>query len=191
MNSVIYTDVFNYAISQEDIYNDLNYRAVTEGDKHTPLPPILFFDEKLNSKEDAKKFIEKNDCNYAQIAVSYMYQRNFKPSIRLTEMKAEYQNVYNKYLELSKEFYFSKTVQASTECPHCLSRLTIAYLHKNVCPLCNTDLRPQPFLDELAGLLSKSIDLNKQCFELEYQERLKSIDKADLFWYVKTEFHSN
>lgn len=83
-------DTFSTAVSKKRIYAEVNARAVEDGDYHSPLERIHFFEDRcFDSYEEAEQFIEERSRNafYGQFAVMYRRDENFVPSKTLENLQ--------------------------------------------------------------------------------------------------------
>lgn len=181
---------FSTKQSKNSIYAEVNERAIWDGDYHSSLPTIKWYDNVcLDSYEDAERFIKQHDSYYGQLAVKYKHQKDFKPSKALADMQERLKQTRKTYYELDRAFHFKNHKSATVGCKECGSKIAIGYLRSNYCPVCHKDLRPESTLDRIKALKKKMDDLAQKCNEKERAERLKSIKKADEYWLVKTEYH--
>ena len=181
---------FDYKTSRKAIYAECESEAARNRDYSCPLDPIDYYDKQFNSEEEAKEFIDKIDKNwYHQIAVSYRYQKDFKPSKALEKLKERLEKAHHDYYQAEGAFHFKSHKSQTVGCSKCGSKLALAYLKRNTCPLCGNDLRPTTTLDKIAKLKSNYDKLCKEYKAKEHEERMKSIKKAELYWLVKIEYH--
>lgn len=192
MGHAIHYDTFRTKTSKKDIYSLVNKRAVEEGDSHSGLyKDIRWYNQCLNSEEEAIEFIERHDKGwYDQLAVKFKHQKNFKPSKALNQLKARLEKATRTYKETSSNPHFTNHKSNLIGCKSCGSKLATKHIrYKNFCPVCSADLRPPSVLKAIQDLKEKKEALEAEVAKKEYDERMKSIDKAEEFWLVKTEFH--
>ena len=181
---------FDYNTSRKAIYAECESYAAEDRDTHCPLEPIDYYDKQFNSREEAEEYIDKIDKHwYHQIAVSYRHQNNFKPSKALEKLQHRKAKAYNDYCEAESAFHFKNHKSQTVGCSKCGSKLALAYLKRNTCPLCGSDLRPTTTLEKIAKLKSNYDKLCKEYKAKEHEERMKNIKKAELHWLVKIEYH--
>lgn len=191
MGHAVNYDSFSTKQSKDNIYAEVNRRAIYDGDYHSNLSAIKWYDNVcLDSYEDAEKFIKKHDSFYGQLAVKYKYQKDFKPSKTLADMQERLRQARKAYYELDSTFHFKNHKSATVGCKKCGSKIALGYLHTSFCPVCHEDLRPESTLERIKALKKKINDLDAKCREKESAERLKAIKKADEYWLVKTEYHT-
>lgn len=120
-----------------------------------------------------------------------MYRRdeNFVPSKTLENLQKRQSDARKAYWDLQKAFHFANHKSATVGCQNCTSKIALKYLRTNKCPVCGEDLRPESTRNRIAALKAKLDNLVEQCEKKEKAERLKSIEKAETYWLVKTEFH--
>ena len=185
-------DTFSTAVSKKRIYAEVNARAVEDGDYHSPLERIHFFEDRCFDRyEEAEQFIEERSRNafYGQFAVMYRRDENFVPSKTLENLQKRQSDARKAYWDLQKAFHFANHKSATVGCQNCTSKIALKYLRTNKCPVCGEDLRPESTRNRIAALKAKLDNLVEQCEKKEKAERLKSIEKAETYWLVKTEFH--
>lgn len=181
---------FDYNESKEKMYSECNSVAVADGDYHSSIAKFSYYDKQFNSEEEAIEFIEKIDKHwYQSIAVSYRHQYDFKPSKALSKLYERKAKAYNEYHTLYNAFHFANHKSSTVGCSNCGSKLSLAYLTTNTCPLCHFDLRPKTTQIKISKLKDNFDKLREECKAKEHEERAKSIKKAKLYWLCKYEYH--
>lgn len=191
MGHEMHYDTFKVTTSKKDIYNEVNDRAIEEGDYHSSLSAIKFYEnECFNSREDAERFISEHDSFYGQLAVKFK-QTDFEPSKKLKALYSKTSEAFREYGEINCMFFAKDFKSDTIGCKQCGSKLSRKYLHSNFCPLCHNDLRPATLRKRIEAAKAKYEKCQEQQKTCEKEERLKNIakGKSQTFWLVKTEFH--
>ena len=153
----------------------------------TGLPGDIKWREDISpyqSQEDARKAIEvfSNRLFYYQCAMRFTkVERNAtldKLEKRLADLETEVKK------DKETPYYSPDTVKSKyITCKHCGSKLSVAYLKQNDCPLCHEDLRPATIQERYKKKLE---NLKKLTKDVEaYRESHKVI-----YWLVKIEYHT-
>ena len=138
----------------------------------------------FDSEEKAQERIEflSNNNFYYQCAFRFtQVEKNAtleKMEKRLAELKAEVEQ------DKTNLYYSPETVKAKyITCKHCGSKLSVAFLKQNDCPLCHEDLRPATIKNRAEKKMEKLKKLAKEV--KEYSDSHKAI-----YWLVKVEYHT-
>lgn len=144
------------------------------------------------TKEDAEDYIGKHFCdgNYQQVAVPYY---DGPTSKKLQELTDKIYMLNKKYDEAKDAvYYLTHPIKAQLlTCKHCGTKISMpyflkSYYNKNICPVCNTDLRPKSELQKFERLKEQIKKLKEKEVELKRKEFSKS---RWLRWLVKVEWH--
>lgn len=171
---------------EADILEVVRAQMWEEGGGGLPYP-IHWYTEICKDYDDAERFIRDHDHEYAQIAVRF-HNTEEAPRTKRIQYLEKKQSVLNQvYQELDgKPYYRPDTVKAKfITCKACGSKLSVAHLKRNTCPLCGHDLRPESVQKRIVQLKEAYAALNEKI----RAERLRESKNAPLYWYVKTEIH--
>lgn len=127
---------------EADILEAVRAQMWEEGGGGLPYP-IHWYTEICKDYDDAERFIRDHDHEYAQIAVRF-HNTEEAPRTKRIQYLEKKQSVLNQvYQELDgKPYYRPDTVKAKfITCKACGSKLSVAHLKRNTCPLCGHDLR--------------------------------------------------
>lgn len=193
MGHYISFDVFSMEESKESIYAALDEMAEQNSDDGNGLPNrIRWYDHEIqNSYDEAEAFIEKHDSGwYDQIAVPF-YQVRQEDLItkKTTDLERRIVELGNLYREKNSKIHYAKVKSKTVSCKSCESKIAVAYLRSNACPVCRAELRPESVMKDLANKQAKLNELKKQLKDEEKRLAAKSIKNAKLMWLVKTEVH--
>lgn len=193
MGHYISLDVFSMKESKERIYAELDEVAEQNSDDGSGLiKPIRWFDKDIqNSYEEAEAFIEKHDSGwYDQLAVPfYQVRPEDLTTKKTTDLNRRIVDLENLYREKNSKIHYAKVKSKTVSCKTCESKIAVAYLRSNACPVCRAELRPESVMKDLANKQAKLTELKKQLKDEEKRLAAKSIKNAKLMWLVKTEFH--
>lgn len=192
MGHAVEVTTFSIKDSKKNITEMVNQRAIEESDCHGGLYcDIKWYDRCFDTIEDARQFIEDNDTySYACLAVRYKHESNFKPSKTLITIREQLKDAREKFRKANCTMHFAEHKSTLVGCKKCGSKIAVKYLHhRNSCPVCNEDLRPDSILKHIAALDEKVKTLEKKAKDREREERLKSLKLAEEYWLVKTEYH--
>lgn len=178
--------------SKEVIFNDLNNRAIEDGDYHTGIGGIRWLDNVVCfDYEEAEEKITALDRGwYDCLAVKYKDYSKIQKSKNLTNLEKRMFELLNKHNNLKSKPHFANVKSAYIGCKNCGSKLNSKYLkHGNKCLVCGADLRPETVLNKIEHALEawqKARNEFRQA-EKEYQKKLEA--KAEIRWLVKVEYH--
>lgn len=185
---------FKTTLSRSVIVSECNRYCEKESDSGGLYEPIQFLNKVFNSETEALDYMNTLSMgDYAQYAVQY-YELKYKASKSLQDKQAKYQDLKNKYGQLSmSRHYTPETVKSEfIGCKQCGSRLAVKYLRSNHCPLCNADLCPKTTLDRLAAMEKNMEELKQQIKQLAIAENAKAAKAAkncESYWLVRLEYH--
>lgn len=139
-----------------------------------------------NSREEAREAIAALDNGwYDDHGVLFRDYSKVKPTKAMISLMDKISEIYDKKAEYIKKNDVHNRTSDTITCPKCKSRLSLAYLNGNICPLCRTDLRSDTVKNRIKAFDSKIKECEKKYAELEK----KQDDKAEIKWLVKLEFH--
>ena len=186
-------DIFSMEESKASIYETVDRVAMDESDSgHGLGSPIRWYDNEIqNSYEDAEAFINKHDSGwYDQLAVPFRQARQEDLTTKkTTDLKRRISELEKLYREKDGKIHYANVKSKTVSCKTCESKIAVAYLRSNACPVCRAELRPESVMKDLANKQVKLNELKKQLKEEEKRLAAKSIKNSKLMWLVKTEFH--
>lgn len=183
---------FPESTSREEIARECNDIAIRCGEYHSPLNSPIRFQSvaPLLNKRKAEDYIRNIDKDfYGAYAVRYLEYPDSVTNKKLEDINKRLFEAKKKYALLSCEFHFKDVKSAFIGCKECGSKLSVAHLLTNKCPLCGHDLRPETKLNQIAALDAKVKKLEAQSkaeFE-RLQEKAKA--NAQVMWLVKFEYN--
>lgn len=177
---------YNKDFIEAEILESVRAQTWEEGGGGLPYP-IHWYTEICKDYDDAERFIKAHDYEYAQLAVRFHNTEEAPKTKRIQDLETKQNALSAIYLELDdKPYYRPDTVQAKfVTCKACGSKLSVAHLRQNRCPLCGKDLRPESVQKRIGRLKERYAELNEKI----RAERLKKSKAAPLYWYIKTEIH--
>lgn len=149
---------------------------------HTPTQPVILHETPvLDSTRDAIDWLADHDDPTGFHAVRYRDEHSapLGPSDRELAVNRELEELRGR-LEQRNEPYWAHHADDATDgmvtCPHCHSTLNTAYCGtrkswRNQCPVCHTDLRPQPVLDQYNQWNQEYLRLRDERDQLRYERR--------------------
>ena len=152
--------------------------ARRNGDSGSLYSPIAYFDDILETREEALKFIEEKDSWYSNLAVRYKYLDSKKG----IELEKKLNELLKKKEEYKKAHSISSFKAEFVGCSSCGSKLSKHHLKGNTCPLCGNDLRSQTTMDTLKRYEERIKTLKEQL-------KLENAKHGKINWLVKIEFH--
>lgn len=191
------SEQYTYPIttSRENIFEELN--AKTNG----ALDSIRWLDaEVLSDRTAAEKFIEDNDSGwYDCLAVPYITTETaarvrYEKTNTYKTLTRRLGNAVNKRNELDKKLFFADIKSEFVSCKNCRSKLAVAFMNSNFCPLCGQDMRSKTALDKIERC-NKSITSIYTEIETErkrYKARKnKKTTQTVTMWLVKIEYYTD
>ena len=140
----------------------------------------------LNSYDEALEYINSHDRGwYDSLAVRYK-EIDVKPSSALKKAQERLEDTKKKFSDLDNKLHYADVKADFISCRNCGSKISRRYLHSNLCPVCNFDMRPQTTLETLARYKA-NLDKAKT---LVSEEKNKAIKKGKTLWLVKIEYHT-
>lgn len=135
--------------------------------------------------EDAVAFINSHDSGfYDDHAVRFKERKS--SSKKIETLKERCEKIGRIKVEFAKKHSVQNRTSSFISCPKCKSRLSLAYLRGEHCPLCNADLRAQSTIDQIDKYNAKQLELSKKIEE----EKKKCALTGKCKWLVKVEVHS-
>lgn len=186
---------FPLKTSKENMQKWANQTHKIRCEYHDSCPPIQFMDNRVfDSYEEAMQWVKdyQRSRYYAQVAVKYKTDVEFKKSAKLTALEKRAENARHEYYKLDNANHFKNHKSKLIECKHCESKLAVSYIRErtsNRCPVCGHDLRPQSTLDRIKALQTKAKALEEESTALFRKEREKHLSKAEVRWLVRIEYH--
>lgn len=179
--------------SKEDIYAELNTKAAGE------LDSIRWLDtEPLSDKSAAEKFIKENDSGwYDCLAVQYkatVALGKFEDTDTYKHLTAKLGNTVQKLKTLNEKCIFDDVHSQFVSCKSCHSKLAVAYMKSNFCPLCGQDMRNKTVRERVEKYqdtvekLYTSIEAERQRHRI--RKRYKT-HHTTAMWLVKIEYHTD
>ena len=136
--------------------------------------------------EEAKEYIEKHDRGwYDCLAVRYYEYINAPDNVKLKELHDASQAAMNEWGKRDHALYPAALTSSLITCKRCGSKLSREWLHKNVCPVCGVDLRPEHIMKSIEAAKNKYL----RAHEKEEEYRQKHL-KKEPYWLVKIEYHT-
>lgn len=163
-------------------------KIIYEEGSMTPLMGNIQWLEQLKpfpSMEEAKLYIEHLDQDRRgfihQVAVPF-YRDVYNDKVN--EMASKRDEAFDKLTEMNQPYYTPETTKYKyITCKHCSSKLAVAYLRGNLCPLCLSDLRPSSFL--------KKVEVQKKLADTCHTELLALLRKyREKYWLLKVEYYT-
>lgn len=156
-------------------------------------PPIRWIENPiLDSYEEAKEFIRKNDKGwYDSLAVRFRYydlDAN-KPSQRMEYLHNKLTTLQHKLRDREEKLFCANRTAEFVSCPHCHSKLARKYLTKNYCPVCSGDMRTKTELEAI-NRLKEQIQYTQKLLEEESKRPHKKKGDYVVRWLVKVEYHT-
>lgn len=152
---------------------------------------IRWLDVTLPTSGEAQKYIEKHDRGwYDCLAVKYLDFRKVKPSKKIEELEARFNDLGKRYQEKSTKFHFADVKSEFIGCKNCGSKIARKFLHGNRCPVCSVDMRPESTLNSIAAAKAAVEKAEANLAEEKRKYQKKCEDKAEVRWLVKVEFHT-
>jgi len=140
--------------------------------------------------EEAERALEELDRgSYDNLAVLFRDVRGAKETAKMkkiAEQKESTMRARDSYAE-SQSVHNRKS--DTITCPKCKSRLALAYLRGEHCPLCNTELRSNTFVLRMEKYDDKLKELDKKYKEEKRKAEKKIEKKAEIKWRIKYEYH--
>lgn len=149
---------------------------------HTPIRPVIMHETPvLDSTLDAIDWLATHDDPTGFHAVRYRDEHSapLDPGERELALDRELEELRGR-LEQRNEPYWKHhaddTANGMVTCPHCRSTLNTVYCGtrkswRNQCPVCHTDLRPQPVLDQFDTWNHEYLRLRDERDQLRYERR--------------------
>lgn len=148
--------------------------------------PIRWLDNKIyESEEEARKAIEKLDRGwYDQLAV--LFKESHTPDDeKIKELRAKAAKACHEWNKRDRVIYADTVTSAFIGCKKCGSRLARTYLHRNTCPVCSAEMRPEHMLKSVSSAENKW-----KKAENDIAEYIKKKGKKEVMWLVKIEYHT-
>lgn len=148
--------------------------------------PIRWINGKVFAdRNEAEKYINRIDNhNYDQIAVQF-YDHECKPDDKYKELQAKADEAYKEFTRREHILYAQTVTSTFIGCKKCGSRLVRTYLKSNLCPVCQTDMRPDHMKKSVEAARSKWNRARDT--SVDY---LKKKAKKRVMWLVKIEYHT-
>ena len=190
MHQIQYED-YDYTENKKDVQSYWDRVSERHSDSHNGLiRPIQWEDRRFKTYDDAYEWIENHYIgDYQQIAFSYIDTSSLKKPKKLTTLEERIERLRNDYYKSSDKFHYADVKSKFIGCRHCQSKLNLAHLHRNRCPVCGQDLRPKSTLDQLEYKRNKIEELEKQLRDEERKLAEKYNSPKYLRWLVKIEYH--
>lgn len=193
MGHCVNFDVFPIKQSKQSIFEEVDSIAENESDGGVGLGSrIRWYDNEIqNSYEEAKAFIEEHDKGwYDQLAVPFRQaQQEGLTTKKTIDLKRRISELDKAYCEKDKKIHYANVKSKTISCKTCESKISVAYLRSNACPVCQGELRPESVMNDLKNKQAKLDELRHKLKEEEKRLATKSVKNANLMWLVKTEFH--
>lgn len=135
--------------------------------------------------EAVEKIAEYDNGWYDDHGVKFYNLAEVKPTKQMENLRARRRELLEKKQEYIGQNGIQKRTSDTIKCPKCGSRLALAYMNGNHCPLCETDLRSNTVLNKIKWYDEKIKECDKKYAELEKKQK----SKAKIYWLVKLEFH--
>jgi len=130
----------------------------------------------------------KDSGGYRQLAVRYYHYPAPAPSKKLKELKEKQKEKRDAYWALRDKAHFANVKSALIGCKECGSKIATKYMkHRNKCPVCGQDMRPQTAIDRESKAYAswqKAIAATE-----EETKRLARKNTPTVMWRVKIEYH--
>lgn len=184
--------------NKDKIYEEL--QEIVKCRSEGSLDHIRWLDRRpCTNKQAAEKFIEANDSGWFDCLAVRYYGITDVAAFGETE---EYKRLANKlslvaqkYISLNEKLFFENKKTEFVLCKNCRSKLALAYLPSNLCPVCNSDMRSKSTIDRLNGYKRA---MSSIYYEIN-AERLRYLVKAEraagqqmkgtkINWLVKIEY---
>lgn len=135
------------------------------------------------SRDDARECIRQLDNGwYDDHGVKFTIA---KPTKAMENLKSRIENMRSEKRTYIENHHIANRKSDTITCPKCKSRLSLAYMKGDSCPLCHTDLRSNTVLNRIDKYDKDIANKEKQYREMER----KCKEKAETRWLVKLEFH--
>ena len=135
------------------------------------------------SREDAEERIKQLDRGwYDDHGVKFTIAN---PTKAMENLKTRIGDMRSKKRAYIESHHITNRKADTITCPKCGSRLNLAYMKSDFCPLCRTDLRSQTVLSHIEKYDKDIADKEKQYREMER----KCKKKVETRWLVKLVFH--
>mgnify|MGYP000021237709 CR=1 FL=1 len=148
---------------------------------------IRWIDYVCANQDDAERYIETHDKGwYDQLAVKFK-QADYSKSKKLSTLNDNRRSVVRKMNDLNNNKHFANVKSSLISCKCCGSKIAVKYMAKtNYCPVCRNDMRPDTIKNRIKSYNDKIAKIDKDITQLKHQ-----LDqKGNLYWLVKTEWHS-
>lgn len=147
---------------------------------HTPIRPIVMHEAPvLDSTLDAIDWLADHDDSTGFHAVRYRdeYSAPLDPSERELALDQKLEKLRDRLNQRNEPYWkhhADDTTDGMVTCPHCRSTLNTAYCGarnswRNHCPVCHTDMRPQPVLDQFDTWKHEYLQLRDERDQLRHE----------------------
>ena len=185
---------FNVKDSKNDIYKECEAFARRDGDGLF-VKNINFYDEVMNSYNEADSFLDKHHKEYSCEAVKYKETPYISESVleknyKYKALSDKYNETLKKYISLKNNIYYKDVKSAFVSCKKCGSKFNTKLIYFNKCPLCENDLRPETALNKLK-MLKENIDKLRGAMNEVRDDIIKKLNyEIKEKWLVLIEYHS-
>lgn len=146
-----------------------------------------FFDEILDSEEDAQEFLYKENL-YRKKNRAVRYHLPVKKTKKIKTLEARLEKTVE-YREYYKKNHHPSTFKAEfVGCPTCKSKIAKKYIkgYSHSCPVCGGELWSETTQKKIAWYNEKIKELQKQ---IKQEEKKAAAKSKDLAWYVEAELY--
>lgn len=194
MHSIEFFDFEEGKVSEKEIQDRMNAYSVKHSDNSCVLPnDISFLKAVFNTRKDAEEYLDKmaEGRFYPELAVQYRDISGMKMGKEKEKLLRKLDEARGALCDLERRQHYCKdTTNAKLiSCRKCESRLAVAYLRGNRCPVCNTDLRPESVIARRDALRQKLDDLSKEILELDRATVQKAKEGIKVKWLVRIDYH--
>ena len=199
MHEICYTE-YSLKKSKLAIQKELDKMVRMESDYGGLSSSIEWRKEIFTSYSEAVEFLDSKDEYYYCAAVRFFDTRklNVNEKSKIKNLKNKIVVAEKEYREMINNSYFANHKSNLLSCKACESKISVIHLNKksnsNICPVCNSDLRPKKFLDKANIKKIKINEMKELLLKYIEEEEKKYFEKHkdnDSFWkwLVKIEYH--
>lgn len=148
---------------------------------------IRWIDHVCENEEKAREYIDSHDKGwYDQLAVKFK-KADYSGNKQLEKLGETRRNMFIKLNALENKPHFKDAKSSLISCKCCGSKIANKYMQrKNYCPVCQEDMRPDTVKLRIEAYKEKLAEIDKKITALKQ----KLDEKGELFWLIKTEYHS-
>lgn len=177
---------------ESNIAEEVSHICYQEGGH---LIPIRWNENKIfNSYDEAREYLITTDSgwydNRAVLYLDYSDVEGFVTSKKLLSLREKIRKLREQDRKLHSTNYYENRKSKFFGCKKCESKIAIAYMSKNNCPVCGELTIPPSVKIKIEEIKNKISEINSEINSVEKELMSKLRSKASKRWLVYYDYHT-